>query len=246
MDLTWALVAMAFVVAAFVKGTTAMGFPLIATPMVAMVVDVRTTYALLLAPNILMDLFQIGRRGLPWPVWRRLAVLLLAVVPGVFLGTRILVAVPERVIDVALSGMIVAFLASERLHVAPRVPAAAERWLGPVVGFVGGVLNGVTNVFGPLAAIYLLALDLSKREFVKAMSSIFLAAKISQLAAISSSGIYSASLLWWSALLTLVALGAFWVGLHTQDRVPQHAFRRILHGLLFVMALFFVYRGIVG
>jgi uncharacterized membrane protein YfcA len=59
MQLTWIAVAGAFLLASYIKGTTGMGFPLIATPMVAMLVDIRTTYALLLLPNILMDVFQI-------------------------------------------------------------------------------------------------------------------------------------------------------------------------------------------
>lgn len=41
--------------ASYVKGTTGMGFPIIATPMVAMLGDIRTTYALSPLPNIPMD-----------------------------------------------------------------------------------------------------------------------------------------------------------------------------------------------
>ena len=43
----------------------------------------------------------------------------------------------------------------------------------------------------------------------------------------------------------MVALGAFWVGLRTQDRVRQETFIRILHVLLAGMAVFFLYRGLV-
>src|SRR5512141_2313783 len=110
MGLTHLLVGVAVVLGAFVKGTTGMGFPLIATPMVALVVDIRTTYALLLPSNILMDVLQVGRDGLPWALWRRLAVSLVAVVPGVFLGTRILVAVRDWAVHLALAATILAFL----------------------------------------------------------------------------------------------------------------------------------------
>lgn len=65
MQTRWVAAAGAFLVASYVKGTTGMGFPLIATPMVALLVDIRTTYALLLLPN-LMDALQIARGELPW------------------------------------------------------------------------------------------------------------------------------------------------------------------------------------
>jgi len=246
MDETWILVAVAFMVAAYVKGATAMGFPLIATPMVALLVDIRTAYVLLLAPNILMDVFQIARGGPPWRLWRRLGMVLAAIVPGVFLGTAVLLAVPERAVYVALAGMILLFLSTRRLGASLRVPARLEPGLGAAVGLLGGTLNGLTNAVGPVAAVYLLALDLPKRDLVRGLASVFLTAKVSQLAAISGWGLYTGPLVLGSCALSLAALGAFWLGLRTQDRVRQETFRTIMSLLLFCMALFFIYRGLLA
>jgi len=245
MELTWTAVAGAFLLASFVKGTTAMGFPLIATPMVALLVDIKTTYALLVLPNILMDTLQIARGQLPWLLWRRLLSLLAATVVGVFLGTRILISVSERFIHLALAVMILVFLLSVYLDLRIAVPPRWEGSLGPAVGFAGGVLAGITNVIGPLTALYILALGFEKREFVKAVASIFFVTKVSQLIAISRWGLYTVQILWWSIGLSAVALVAFWVGLRVQDRVPQETFRRILHLLLFGMGVVFIYRGAV-
>ena len=244
MEFTWVAVAGAFLLASFVKGTTGMGFPLIATPMVALLVDIKTTYALLVLPNILMDTLQIVRGHWPWHVWRRLVWLLGTTVVGVFLGTRILISVSDRFICLALAAMILVFLASGYLRIRVAVPRRWEGLLSPAVGFLGGVLAGVTNVVGPLTAVYLLALGFEKREFVKAVAAIFLMTKVSQLVAISRWGLYTTDILWWSAGLTVVALSAFWVGLRVQDRVPQAAFSRILYVLLFGMGGFFVYRSL--
>ena len=245
MEITWVAVAGAFLLASFVKGTTGMGFPLIATPMVALLVDIKTTYALLVLPNILMDTLQVCRGQLPWPLWRRLSWLLATTVVGVFLGTRILFSVSERFIYLALAVMILLFLASVYLQVRFSVPPRWEGRLGPAVGLTGGILAGVTNVVGPLTALYLLALGFEKREFVKAVASVFFMTKVSQLVAISRWGLYTAEILWWSLGLTAVALLAFWVGLRVQDRVPQGTFRRILHVLLFGMGVVFIYRGAI-
>jgi len=244
MELTWMAVAGAFLLASFVKGTTGMGFPLIATPMVAMLVDIKTTYALLILPNILMDTLQIVRGRLPWPLWRRLFSLLATTVVGVFLGTRILISVPERFIYLALAIMILLFLACAYLQIRLTVPPQWEGRLGPAVGFTGGVLAGITNVVGPLTALYVLALGFEKREFVKAVASIFFMTKVSQLIAISRWGLYTAEILWWSVGLTVVALLAFLVGLRVQDRVPQETFTRVLHVLLLGMGVVFAYRGL--
>lgn len=244
MPITWLAVAVAFLFASFLKGTTGMGFPLVATPSLALVLDIRTTYALLLLPNILMDLWQIGRGAPPWPLWRRIAPLLVTTAIGVVLGTRIMIAVPVAVIYLTLAGAILLFLGASRCRLAGDIP---DRWdvpLASLAGFTGGVLTGMTNIVGPFGPMYLLMRRYGKRDFIQGVASMFLTAKLSQLAALSGWGLYPLPLLPWSAALTLVALGAFRAGLGVQDRVNQEGFNRILRVVLAVMAAFFVYRAL--
>jgi hypothetical protein len=244
MDLTWVAVTAAFLLASFVKGTTGMGFPLIATPMVALVVDIKVAYALLVLPNIVMDALQIARGEWPWHLWRRLASMLGMTVLGVFLGTRILLSVPERVIYLALAATILLFLGRITLQVRLAALSRWESWLGPTVGLVNGILAGVTNVPGPLPALYLLGLDFEKRDFVKGVASIVLTAKLSQMAAISRWGLYTWGILGWSTGLAVAALAGFGAGLRVHDRVPQATFGRIVHLLLLGMGVVFIYRGL--
>lgn len=242
--LTWLSVGVALLAASFVKGTTGLGFPLIATPMVALVVDLKTTYAILLLPNIVMDLLQSFRQSPPWPLWRRLAPFFAASVLGVFLGTQLFLAVPARVVFICLAAMIGFYLGSTWLKFRLRISPSRDRWVGPLVGFVSGVLNGVANISGPPAALYLLSLDLDKREFVKAVSSIFLVMKVSQMAAISQAGVFTGPIFLASVGLTVLAQGAFWAGVAAQDRIPQRAFTRLLHLLLVGMAVYYLIRAI--
>jgi len=242
--LTWIAVGLSLVAASFVKGTTGLGFPLIATPMVALLVDLKTTYALLLVPNILMDVLQVARGGFPGPLWRRMWPLFAASVVGVFLGTRIFLAIPARAVYACLAAAIGLYLATAWLKISVAVRPSQERWVGALTGFAGGVLNGIANLSGPPAAIYLMSLGLGKREFVKAVSSIFLVMKVSQMAAIAQGGILTGRILAASGGLLLLSLGGFWAGLRLQDRIPQRGFTLFLQVLLLGMACIFVYRAI--
>lgn len=64
-DFTYPTVALALLVAAFVKGATGLGFPLIATPTVALLLDIRTAVTILILPNLFMDSAQVIRDGFP-------------------------------------------------------------------------------------------------------------------------------------------------------------------------------------
>jgi hypothetical protein len=85
-DLTYLVVGIALLLAAFVKGVTGLGFPLIATPTVALLLDIRTAVTVLILPNLFMDSAQVIRDGLPYEIFRRFKAFIAPTIVGVFLG----------------------------------------------------------------------------------------------------------------------------------------------------------------
>ncbi len=232
-DKTTILVALSLLLASFVKGTTGFGFPLIATPVVALLIDIRTAITILIIPNIVMDVTQIFRRGFPVATFRRFASMLLLTVLGVFLGTMALVILPTWVLNLALGIMVLAFVLSRLFQFDFLISPGLERRLSPVAGLMGGFLNGMTNAAGPVLAIYLYSLRLSKADFIKAIAAIFIVTKVSQLIAVSTWNLFTARTLTLSLGVTLLVLLGFYAGLKTQDRINQRTFNLGLLTLLF-------------
>ncbi|MFQ5657414.1 MAG: sulfite exporter TauE/SafE family protein [Candidatus Methylomirabilales bacterium] len=243
-DYTTIIVAASLPVAAYVKGMTGMGFPTIATPMITMLLDIRTAVTILLIPNILMDLTQVFRRGSPMAVFRRFSWLLSMTVIGVFLGTKTLVMLPLWTLNLSLGIVVVAFVVSNLFRFNYQVSSPIERALSPMVGFVGGFLNGITNVPGPALAIYLYALQLPKTEFIKSIATIFIINKVSQLIAVSTWGLLTPSTLRLSLLVSVFVLLGFYLGLKSQDRVNQKTFNRVLLSLLFGIGVTLMVRAL--
>lgn len=221
-----------------------MGFPLIATPMVALLLDIRTAITILIIPNIVMDITQIFRGSFSGGLFRRFAWLLVLTVLGVFLGTKVLVTLPLWVLNLCLGVMVLVFVASTLLRFDFQISPHLESRLSPVVGIVGGFLNGMTNAAGPALAIYLYGLKLEKRQFIKSISTIFIITKVSQLIAVSTWNLFNRSTLLLSLEVTLFILVGFYAGLKTQDRVNQQTFNRGLLVLLFVIGVTLVVRAL--
>jgi len=243
-DLTTIGVAAVLLLAAFVKGTSGMGFPLIATPMVALLLDIRTAVVILIIPNLLMDATQIFRGRLSIAIFRRFKWLLLWTILGVFLGTKVLVMLPGWVLNLTLGITVLAFVAWSLLRVEFNISGQREKILSPVVGIVGGFLNGMTNAAGPVPAIYLYSLRLPKVEFIKSIATIFIVTKLSQLAAVSTWNLFDRATLELSLGVTLFVLAGFYLGLKAQDRVNQKTFERALLALLFVIGVVLVWRAL--
>ena len=244
LDTTTIAVGIALLLAAYVKGTTGMGFPLIATPMVALLLDIRTAVVILIIPNILMDLTQIVRGGLSARVFRRFTWLFVLTVVGVFLGTKVLATLPLWILNLTLGMMVLAFVVSSFFPYGFHISANRERVLSPVVGMGVGFLNGMTNAAGPPLAVYLYSLQLPKTEFIKSIATIFFVTKISQLIAISTWNLFTASTLRLSFAVTLFILLGFYAGLKTQDWINQQNFNRGLLALLSVIGVVLIVRAL--
>ncbi len=243
-DLTYLVVGIALLLAAFVKGVTGLGFPLIATPTVALLLDIRTAVTVLILPNLFMDSAQVIRDGLPYEIFRRFKAFIAPTIVGVFLGTLVLVKTPLWILNLFLGVMVLIFVISNLLKLDFTVSPQQEKFLSPLVGFLGGFLNGVTNAAGPALAIYFYSLKLEKRAFVKSMATIFVTTKLTQLVAISTWNLFNWYTLKLSVLVILFTLVGFYAGIKAQDRIDQKKFNRGLLALLAFVGVILIIRAV--
>jgi len=227
-----------------VKGSIAFGFPVVATPLLALVLDVKTAVAISLVPNIVMDGVQVCRRGGVLAGVRRLLALLVFGLLGMVLGTRLLVVLPPHVALAVLGVFLLAFVGLSAAGLAPRVPPRWERWLSAPVGFLAGILGGVTNVPGTPLVLYFHALGMDKHEFVRAVSLSFLVYKLVQLGATAWYGLLTGPLLLGGVALTVIGLGAFALGLKVQDYLAERTFNRLVLACLAVLGLWLLARAL--
>lgn len=235
--LPWILGLAGVAVAAFVKGAVGFGYPLIATPLLALATDVRTAVAVLVVPNILMDAFQVIRQPGLVAAIRRHATLMATGIIGTVLGTQFLAAISTRGLFLTLGATVLVFVVLSVARPAWRISRAMERLLAPLVGLTAGTLGGLTNAPAVALTPYYYSLGLPKAEFVRALAATFLTFKLTQLGAVWQVGLLD-RWVWlpWAAA-TVVSLSAFRLGLAAQDRVPQATFNRAVLTLLTIVGL---------
>jgi len=231
-------------VAAFLKGIVGFGFPTTSTTLLALFVDVKTAVALVIVPNIVMDGYQMIRRGELLATARRLAFLLVAGATGIVLGTKLLVMLPAWTATLVLGLFTLAFVALNATSFSPRLAPASERWAGPLAGLVSGIVGGLTNTPGTVLVILFYALGFTKHEFLRSIALSFVVLKVVQLAAVSHFGLMSFRLFGLSLALTAVALLGFYAGLQVQDRLDQRRFNRAVLVFLGATGLWLVYRSL--
>jgi len=213
--------------AAFAHGALGFGFPLIATPLLVLLMDVRAAIALTLIPTILINLASIlgerhWRQALTdfWPIP-------LFTVVGSYTGTQILLMVDPDPFRLVLALMLVAYLLSDRLQRAER-ERIVPRWGMALFGFFLGILAGVTNVFAPAIVVYALFTRMDPVLMVATFNLSFLTSKSGQLAGFLIQDAFTAEILIRTAWALVPVLLCLWLGIRLRKRIDQATYRRVL------------------
>lgn len=101
-------------------------------------------------------------------------------------------------------------------------------------------MGGITNAPGTPIALYLVALGMEKKEFIRSISFTFLVVKGFQLVTLVWYGLLGWQLALASLGLAAVALGGFAVGVKLQDRLDQRSFNRAVLVFLAVLGAWLV------
>lgn len=235
------LVLIIMTVAALAHGTLGFGFPVISTPMIAMMTDIKTAILTTLFPNIVINLVSIIRGGnwrlsigKYWPV----AVYVLI---GTVAGTHVLIAADPEPLKLLLAFMIVVYLQQARFRKLDwswlkRRPRASA----PLFGLLAGFLSGTVNVAVPPLVIYFLALGLAPLAMTQILNLCFLVGKSTQAVTFGVSGQIGLITLIATAPLTIISVAALLFGMRIQNRIHPEAYQQLLRKVLWAMVLILV------
>jgi uncharacterized membrane protein YfcA len=234
--LAWVVIVIAL--AGLLQGALGLGFPMLATPLIAAVTDMRTAVILVLLPCLVCVATNIARTGAVRPVLAEFWMMPFYVVAGSALGTRIFIAYPSFPYTLLLAGMILAYLNLEQLGRTEWPQLRDHRRLsGALFGVLAGAAEGTANIAAPPLVIYYLALGVTPVTLVQGLNICFLTGKATQFTTLAAfGGVPTAQ---WVATLPLavVASLATIAGVNIRNRIDAATYRIWLKRALFVIAL---------
>lgn len=218
-------VALALLAGGLIKGIISIGLPLIALPLLLISVDIKTAIALLMVPMLVSNLLQaIEGKGTPI-LLRRFAPLLIAMAIGTAIGTALIAALAPHTLELTIGPLAILFATASYLHPNMVIPAHSENWLGALIGFVSGVIGGLSSFFGPVLAAYVVGLRLDRDVFVKGISLIYVFASVYLIIGGLGHGFATPLLLVWSALGMIPVYLGMRFGTLIRRRIDAERFR---------------------
>lgn len=239
--ITLAAYAGIMVAAGLIHGTLGLGFPLVATPLLALFTDVRTAILITLLPTASVNVLSILKGGRWSESIGRFWPLALYAVAGSVVGTHFLVVSDPAPFKLLLAALVLLYLFASRARL------LRMRWIIQhtgasmlVFGIIAGLAAGTTNVMVPILIIYALELGLERTAMVQVFNLCFLAGKLTQIGVFAYAGLLTGGLLLATAPLALIGVGALLGGMMMRNRIPTETYRKIVRHVLLVLALLLI------
>ncbi|MDH3690800.1 MAG: sulfite exporter TauE/SafE family protein [Gammaproteobacteria bacterium] len=231
----------AIFLAGLIHGTLGLGFPLVATPLLALVVDVQSAIMITLLPTVAVNIASIIKGGRWSESVGRFWPLALCAVIGSVLGTHLLI-----LSDPAPFKLLLAILVMLYLWVS-NSKTLKMGWLNDrplsammIFGLIAGFAAGTTNVMVPILIIYTLELALPPTVMVQTFNLSFLGGKLSQILVFAASGLLTTKLLITTTPLAVVALMGLTLGMFMRGKISTEVYRRIVKRVLLVLAVLLI------
>jgi uncharacterized membrane protein YfcA len=246
MVIEYAVIFAAILLGTLAKAIGGIGLPLIAVPVMASFVGVQHAVVVIMFPTVatnvwLMWVHRSHARRLPY-----LGLFAVFAIIGAALGTWGLSRFDDHALSIGLAAWIAIYLAYTARRPEVRIGAAASRWLSPVVGTISGVLQGATGSSGPLIGTWFHAFRLDPFVYLFAVTAVFMAMGLTQIAAMTQLGLFTADRVYGGLLAIVPALLVMPFAVRLSRNVDRATFDVVIKALLVATAVKLALHGLFG
>jgi uncharacterized membrane protein YfcA len=236
--------ALAFLAGGVVKGVISIGLPMVGLPLLTLMVDVPTAVALLLVPILLSNLVQAIEGGGTLALLRRFAVLIACMIIGTFIGAAMLARLDQKILLLVVGLFAVLASLNALLNPSVAISPTAERWLAAPVGFFAGIIGGMSTLYGPILAIYVISLKFPRDAFVKCISVLYTVAAVCLLVAGVSQKVAGVQELVLSAVAMIPVYAGMRIGRRIREMTDPDLFRKLVLGVVLITGANMVRQGL--
>ena len=239
--ITFAVMAI-FLFAGIIKGFLGIGLPAAAMAFLTLVMDPTIAISLLTLPIIFTNIMQYTRCENPRSVARNYWIFALAIVVSIFITSFFILSYPKALLTTSIGLAMIAFSLTQMFGTKFPIGDGYGWHIG--VGLFSGILGGLSSIWSPPVAMYLLARNVEKSEFIGATGFLFLAGSLPLALGLALAGVLTADTVLHSLMGLVVVLAGFRIGEALHQFVPQGMFRQIVLWAFLIMGTRLIATGL--
>ncbi|MEM6408270.1 MAG: sulfite exporter TauE/SafE family protein [Pseudomonadota bacterium] len=232
-----------FLFAAIVKGFLGIGLPAASMAFLTLVMPPAEAIPLLWLSILATNSLQFAHAPQKREIMREYWPFALAIMVFIFVTAMFIPSYPTALLTAAIGVAMVLFSLNLLLGIKLRIGPGRGWQVG--FGVLSGTLGGISSIWSPTVAMYLVARDVSKERFIGATGFLFLAGVLPLGAGQLVAGIMTGPAFIKSALALCVVLVGFRIGEMLREKVSQELFRKAVLIAFFLMGLRLIAIGVL-
>lgn len=234
------LLALIIFIASLIHGSIGFGFPMIATPLIALMTDIQTAIIYTLIPTLLVNIISIISEGNFFQAIKRFYLLAIIAMIGSAIGTQILIYNNSDIFKLLLAIAILVYLSIDFIKYELTWIYTKPQLSRFVFGFGAGILSGLTNAMAPVLVIYTIESKFTKSEIIQASNICFLFGKIIQIILFSFASVFTIQEVQNSFVLLIIVAIALYLGIKIKSYLNASLYKQIIKVLLLMISLILI------
>ena len=225
-----------------VKGVMSFGLPLVALPILSFAVSPKQAIFLLFFTVIAVNIREIKFKN--FESYKKIIPLSIGVFFGIIIGSILFHKIQNNLISQMIGFTIILAVIINFTGLKIKKTLLLNNFFSICYGFFCGIIGGMTTLVGPLIAVYLVSLNLSKDEFSELISLTIFACL---------APIYSIFFIYQPIILNdfivslsfaLPAILMQFLGFKIRKKMPQQIFRKVILFMLTIIGILVIYKNL--
>ena len=240
-----AIISAAVCLGGFVKGVTGIGLPIVAIAVMVNFLDPLTTFATLIIPILVTNLWQAVTSGNWTAPFKRFWLMIILFVGFLLVGADLAATLNTETLLLVLGISVAVFAACNLVKPRERpLSPTVEHIAAPLAGVLGGMLGGLTAIWGPPMMMLFVMLKLNKDDWVQTVGLVWFVGSVPLTYAYWQNGMLNSDTAPMSLYACLPGMLGIWIGEMIRRRINQETFRKVMLLVLFVIGANLIRRAI--
>ncbi len=235
----------AFLVAGTIKGTLGVGLPVAAVALMAQFIDPRLAIALMVFPIMFANIWQFFRARQRLRIVQEHWIFALTMLISLGIATVFTSRISTSALIIFVGVVIILFSLTNLMFNPPAIPNRLDRACQSVFGVISGITGGLTAIWSPAIAIYLIGRGKEKDEFVGISGFLFLVGSIPLCIGFWQNGMLTGRTALLSMGMMIPTLIGFSIGEYIRRRIDARRFKTLVLVFFLLMGINLIRKGLV-
>ena len=238
------LIVFAIFLGGIVKGSVGIGMSMFSVPIIAFILPPTKAMMLLCFPVIFTNFLQMDiKKGIGS---FRFLPMFLALFLGLLIGGKLILNLSLNFISISIASVIIIFTSLNFFGISLKnIKKANEKILSVIIGFLSGILGGLTTFYAPPIITFLISINLDKEFFIRTTATMYFFASIPLYSSMLYHGLGNYYDLIMSLVLVVPAIIGQFFGSKIRKKLSNEIFQKLILIILIMIGFSLLFKNLI-